>query len=46
MPAELQIALALISTTTVVVGFVFAAYQFIAADPDVGAHVSRKGWKP
>ena len=30
MPVELQIGLALISTTTVVGGFVFAAYQFIA----------------
>jgi len=30
MPPELQIALALISTTTVVGGFVFAAYQFVA----------------
>jgi hypothetical protein len=30
MPVELQIALALISTSTVVGGFVFAAYQFIA----------------
>ena len=29
MPAELQIALALISTSTVVGGFVFAAYQFV-----------------
>lgn len=29
MPAELQIALALISTTTVVGGFIFAAYQFV-----------------
>jgi hypothetical protein len=29
MPPELQIALALISTTTVVGGFVFAAYQFV-----------------
>src|SRR2546430_5340390 len=30
MPAELQIAFALISTATVVGGFVFAAYQFVA----------------
>jgi hypothetical protein len=30
MPVELQIGLALVSTTTVVGGFVFAAYQFIA----------------
>jgi hypothetical protein len=29
MPPELQIALALISTTTVVGGFIFAAYQFV-----------------
>ena len=28
MPGELQIGLALISTATVVGGFVFAAYQF------------------
>jgi hypothetical protein len=30
MPAELQIAFALISTATVVGGFIFAAYQFVA----------------
>jgi hypothetical protein len=30
MPPELQIAFALISTATVVGGFVFAAYQFVA----------------
>lgn len=30
MPVELQIAFGLISTTTVVIGFVFAAYQFVA----------------
>ena len=30
MPVELQIAFGLISTTTVVGGFVFAAYQFVA----------------
>jgi hypothetical protein len=30
MPAELQIAFAIISTATVVGGFVFAAYQFVA----------------
>jgi len=30
MPAELQIAFALVSTATVVGGFVFAAYQFVA----------------
>jgi hypothetical protein len=30
MPVELQIGLALVSTTTVVGGFVFAAYQFFA----------------
>lgn len=29
MPVELQIALALISTSTVVGGFIFAAYQFV-----------------
>ena len=30
MPPELQIAFALISTATVVGGFIFAAYQFVA----------------
>ena len=30
MPIELQIAFSVISTITVVVGFVFAAYQFVA----------------
>jgi len=30
MPAELQIAFALVSTATVVGGFIFAAYQFVA----------------
>ena len=30
MPVELQIAFSVISTITVVVGFVFAAYQFVA----------------
>ena len=30
MPAELQITFGIISTTTVVIGFIFAAYQFFA----------------
>jgi hypothetical protein len=33
MPAELQIPLALISTTTIVGGFIFAAYQFVTVVP-------------
>ena len=46
MPVELQIGLALISTTTVVGGFDRMEQFPAATDSSVGVHVSRKDWKP